>query len=63
MEMQTEGKMLRVKETAKRWGVSERTVWRELAARELTKVKVRNCTCIPEADVLAYEERTRRGGV
>jgi excisionase family DNA binding protein len=60
--MSGEGKLLRIKEAAARLAVSARTVWRIIAAGELPVVHVRGCACIPEAALLAYEERNKRGG-
>ena len=54
--------LLTVKKCAGRFGVSVRTVWRIIAAGELPVVRIRGCTRIPEAALLAYEERHRQGG-
>jgi len=59
--MDTGGKLLRVREAAARLAVSVRTVWRMIAAGELPVVHVRGCTCVAEADLLVYIEKSKQG--
>jgi excisionase family DNA binding protein len=52
------GRLLRVRQVAEQLGVSVRTVWRIVADGELPQpVKVRGCSCWPEAVVQQYLER------
>lgn len=45
-------RMVRKPEVAARWGVSTRTVEREVASGRLKKHKIRGCVCFVLADVL-----------
>ncbi len=50
-------RLLRLKAAAARLGVSVRTVYRLVAEGQLPLVHVRSCSCLKEADLIAYIER------
>jgi excisionase family DNA binding protein len=39
---------------AERLGVSDRTVWREIAARRLGFIRIRGCVVVPEEEIQRY---------
>jgi excisionase family DNA binding protein len=62
-ESVSDQRLLRMKEAARVLAVSVRTVYRLIAARELAVVHVRGCARVNQADLLAYVERSKRGGL
>jgi excisionase family DNA binding protein len=55
-------KAVSVKAAAALLGVSARTVWRMIADGQLHAIRVRRCTRLAIAEVLAYLEQSKQGG-
>ena len=54
----SDSNLIRIKAAALRLGVSERTVYRIIAEGGLSLVHIRGCSCLKEADLTAYVERS-----
>lgn len=55
----SESKLVRLKVAAVRLGVSVRTLYRIIAEGGLCLVHIRGCSCLKEADLIAYVERNQ----
>jgi excisionase family DNA binding protein len=53
--------LVRIKVAAARFGVSVRTLYRDIADGELSIVHVRGCSCIEESELQKYIERSKGG--
>jgi excisionase family DNA binding protein len=58
-EMEKTDRLLRMKAAAVRLGVSVRTLYRIIAEGGLPLVHIRGCSCLREADLTAYVEKSR----
>jgi excisionase family DNA binding protein len=55
-----ERNLVRLKVAAARLGVSVRTVYRIIAEGGLALVRIRGCSCLKEADLTAYVEKSKQ---
>jgi len=62
IKSETGGEALRVKEAAVILKVSERTVWRMIADKQLTACRFRGCTRLLLSQVLGYLRGTGKVG-
>jgi excisionase family DNA binding protein len=56
------GRLVRLKAAAARLGVSVRTLYRIIAEDGLSLVHIRGCSCLKEADLTAYIEKSKKRG-
>jgi excisionase family DNA binding protein len=56
----SECNLVRLKVAAARLGVSVRTVYRIIAEGGLALVRIRGCSCLKEADLTAYVEKSKQ---
>ncbi len=59
--MDTQDKMIRLREAAARLGVSVRTLYRLFATHDLSLLHVRGCSCVAESELMTYLERLKGG--
>jgi len=52
--------LVRLKVAAVRLGVSVRTLYRIIAEGGLALVRIRGCSCLKEADLTAYVEKSKQ---
>lgn len=52
--------LVRLNVAADRLGVSKRTLYRIIAGGELSPIHIRGCSCLKEADLVAYVEKSKQ---
>ena len=56
----SDSNLIRIKVAAGRLGVSVRTLYRIIAEGGLALFRIRGCSCLKEADLVAYIEKSKQ---